>query len=162
MSDNQDTLKKKLADAEVLAGEMPKKRSSPVVISKESVVEVAKKRSATDILLWLVAIVCLISATLAPDYLSGFWAQASNTWVRLGVIVGLVILALICLAFTHQGRAFKTLLKDAGIELRRITWPSKHETTTYTWQVIVVTVIAGIVVWLLDNFFNYVIGFILG
>lgn len=69
--------------------------------------------------------------------------------------------AIICVALTHQGSAFKTLLTDSGVELRRITWPSKDETTTYTWQVIVVTIIAGIFIWLLDNLFNYVVGFIL-
>ncbi|MDO4426637.1 MAG: preprotein translocase subunit SecE [Moraxella sp.] len=162
MSDNKDTLEKKLADAKAMAGDMLQKRQNPVVVSKESVVEVAKQRSAKDIVLWLVAVFCLISATLAPDYLTAVWAPANNTWVRLGMTVGLVIVALLCLAFTNQGGAFKTLLKDASIELRRITWPSKNETTTYTWQVIVVTIIAGIIVWLLDNFFNYVVGFILG
>lgn len=134
----------------------------PRIIAKESVVEVAKTRSGLDIVLWLLAGVALIGATLSGEYLSGYWSPASNTWVRLGVIVGLVVFALLCLAFTHQGRAFKVLLKDAGIELRRITWPSKEETTTYTWQVIVVAIIAGILIWLLDNIFNYLVGLILG
>lgn len=134
----------------------------PRVIAKESVVEVATRRSGLDIVLWLIAMAALIAATLSGEYLSGYWAAASNTWVRLGVTVGLVVFALICLALTNQGRAFKVLLKDAGIELRRITWPSKQETTTYTWQVIVVSVIAGILIWLLDNLFNYLVGFILG
>lgn len=146
MSDNKNTLDKQ----------------SAVVISKQSVVEVAKQRSTKDIALWIVAIICLIAATLVPEYLGAYWAPANNTWVRIGIIVGLAIFALACLAFTHQGGAFKTLLKDAGVELRRITWPSKEETTTYTWQVIVVTVIAGILIWLLDNLFNNVVGLILG
>ncbi len=141
---------------------MLKKTPEPVVISKESVVDVAKKRSALDIVLWLIAVACVIAATLAPEYLPGMWAPANDTWVLIGVTLGLIVVALVCIALTHQGRAFKTLLKDAGIELRRITWPTKNETVTYTWQVIVVTVIAGILIWLLDNFFNYVVGLILG
>lgn len=162
MSDNKDTLEKKLADAKALAENMLEKRASARVIPQETVIEVAKKRSPKDIALWLVAIVSVVSATLLPEYLMGVWVPANNVWVRVGMTVGLVVLALVCLAFTHQGGAFKTLLKDAGIELRRITWPSKQETTTYTWQVLVVTVIAGILIWLLDNVFNHVVGFILG
>lgn len=162
MSDNKDKLETKLADAKALAKDMLNARKSAVVVSQESVVEVAKKRDPKDITLWLLAVVALIAATLAPDYLSGVWAPANNTWVRIGMIVGLVVFALICLAFTNQGSAFKTLLKDAGIELRRIVWPSKEETTTYTWQVIVVTAIAGVLIWLLDNLFNKIVGFILG
>lgn len=141
---------------------MSEHQHNPRIIAKESVVEVAKKRSGLDIVLWLVAIVALIGATLSGEYLSGYWAAASNTWVRLGVILGLVVLALICLALTHQGRAFKTLLKDAGVELRRISWPSKQETTSYTWKVIVVTIIAGVLIWLLDTLFNYLVGLVLG
>lgn len=136
--------------------------SNARVIAKESVVEVATRHSAKDVVLWIIALAGLIAATLLPNYLTGIWQPASNTWVKVAMTVGFVIVALICLALTHQGSAFKTLLKDAGIELRRITWPSKQETTTYTWQVLVVTVIAGILIWLLDNLFNYVIGWILG
>ena len=157
MSDNKDNL-----EQQTQVASPPKKTPEPTVVSKESVVDVAKKHSAKDILLWLIAVGCLISATLAPDYLSGHWTVASDVWVRIAITAGLVVVALVCLAFTHQGGAFKTLLKDAGVELRRITWPSKNETVTYTWQVIVVTIIVGILVWLLDNFFNYVVGFILG
>lgn len=162
MSDNKDTLEKKLADAKALAENMLEKRASARVIPQETVIEVAKKRSPKDIVLWLIAIASVVSATLLPEYLMGVWVPANNVWVRVGMTVGLVVLALVCLAFTHQGGAFKTLLKDAGIELRRITWPSKQETTTYTWQVLVVTVIAGILIWLLDNLFNHVVGYILG
>ncbi|MDO4250584.1 MAG: preprotein translocase subunit SecE [Moraxella sp.] len=162
MSNNKDSLEKRLQDAKEAANDLLKQRQEPIIISKESVVEVAKTRSAKDYILWIVALLCLIAATLVPEYLGAYWAPASNIWVRIAVIVGLVVVALVCIAFTHQGGAFKTLLKDAGVELRRITWPSKSETTTYTWQVIVVTIITGILVWLLDNLFNCVVGFILG
>ncbi len=53
------------------------------------------------------------------------------------------------------------LLKDAGIELRRVTWPGKDETIRYTWQVIVVMVIVGIFIWLIDTLFNQLFGLIL-
>lgn len=162
MSNNKDSLEKRLQDAKMAANDLLKQRQEPIIISKESVVEVAKTRSTKDYVLWIVALLCLVVATLVPEYLVAYWAPAGNIWVRIGIITSLVVVALVCLAFTHQGGAFKTLLKDAGVELRRITWPSKSETTTYTWQVIVVTIITGILVWILDNIFNKVVGFILG
>ncbi|OOS24134.1 preprotein translocase subunit SecE [Moraxella pluranimalium] len=136
-------------------------QKTPLTISKESVVEVAKTRTGLDSILWLLAIVALISSTLVSEYLPRYWAPANNIWTQIGITAGLVIFAFVCLALTHQGRAFKTLLKDAGIELRRVTWPTKDETIKYTWQVILVMIIVGILVWLLDMFFNYVIGFII-
>ena len=90
-----------------------------------------------------------------------YWAPASDEITQFGITIGLIVFALVCLAFTHQGRAFKTLLKDAGIELRRVTWPTKEETIRYTWQVLVVMAIVGFFIWVIDTFFNYLFGLIL-
>lgn len=168
MSDNKknpneapkDSLETRLADAKATAESLMNKRK-PVVVSQENVVDVATTRSGLDIVLWLIAILALISSTLISTYLPRYWAPATETMTQLLITAGLVILAVISLAFTHQGRAFKVLLKDAGIELRRVTWPTKNETFKYTWQVLVVMIIVGFIVWLLDNFFNYLLGFIL-
>ncbi|MFA9486117.1 preprotein translocase subunit SecE [Moraxella haemolytica] len=149
------------SQAETVASNSSGQQKKPIIISKENVVEVAKKRSGTDYILWLLAIVVLIGATLAPEYLPRYWVYANDIWIQLGITVVLVVFAIVCLALTHQGRAFKTLLKDAGIELRRVTWPSKDETIRYTWQTVLAIIIFGLVIWLLDNVFNKIVGFIL-
>ena len=160
MSNNQDNLDTKLSDAKARAESLLSKKTKPA--SENSAVEVAKTSSAKDIVLWLAAFAALIGATLVNQYLPGYWQPANDVWVRIGLIVALVVIALICLALTHQGRAFKILLKDATIELRRVTWPTKDETFTNTWQVIVVIGIVGFIVWLLDNFFNWFVGLFIG
>ncbi|OPH38025.1 MULTISPECIES: preprotein translocase subunit SecE [Moraxella] len=159
-NDTKSDLETRLADAKATAESLLNKRKA-VVVSEENVVDVATTRSGVDIVLWLIAIVALISSTLISTYLPRYWAPATESITQLLITAGLVLLAVICLAFTHQGRAFKVLLKDAGIELRRVTWPTKNETFKYTWQVIVVMIIVGFIVWLLDNLFNYLLGFIL-
>lgn len=164
MSDNKtnpkNDLENRLADAKATAENMLNQKKA-VVVSKENVVDVATTRSGVDVVLWLIAITALISSTLISTYLPRYWAPATSEINQLMITAGLVMLAVICLAFTHQGHAFKVLLKDAGIELRRVTWPTKNETVKYTWQVIVVMIIVGFIVWLLDNFFNYLLGFVL-
>lgn len=161
MSDNQDNLNTKLSDAKATAGGMLSK-GQHVSATNTSAVEVAKTGSAKDIILWLLAIVALISATFANQYLPGYWQAANDVWVRIAIIVALAVFAFLCLAMTNQGTAFKTLLKDASVELRRVTWPGKDETFQYTWQTLVVIAIVGFFIWVLDNFFVWFVGLFIG
>ena len=112
--------------------------------------------------MWIVAISLLIAATLVNQYLPAYWQAANSVWTRIAVIVVLVILAIGALALTNQGSAFKTLLLDSRVELRRVTWPSKAETTHYTWQVTLATAVLALLVWLLDTVFGQIIRLILG
>ncbi|WP_367109700.1 preprotein translocase subunit SecE [uncultured Psychrobacter sp.] len=162
MSNNQDNLDSKLSDAKADAGGMLTKGQHVSASNKTTAVEVAKTGSAKDMILWLLAAILLIGATLVNQYLPGYWQPANDVWVRIGIIVVLIISALVCLALTNQGSAFKTLLKDSAVELRRVTWPGKDETFQYTWQTIVVITIVGFFIWLLDNFFNWFVGIFIG
>lgn len=133
-----------------------------VIIHEPAAIEVAKRHSGKDIVLWIFAIVALIGATLVNQYLPAYWQPASSIWTRIAVIAALIIMAIIALALTNQGSAFKTLLLDSRVELRRVTWPSKAETMQYTWQVAVVTGILALLVWLLDTTFGQIIRMIIG
>lgn len=124
--------------------------------------QVVKPRSAKDMILWILAFVALISATLVTQYLPKYWQPASSKGTQIAVIVGLVVVALVLLALTRQGRSFKTLLLDARTELSRVTWPSKAETIQYTWQVLLGLGILALLVWILDTIFGQVIKLILG
>lgn len=157
MSNQQDNLEKKVSDAKQGAHNTLGKN-----LSGKSAVEVAKTHSPKDIALWIIALVALISATLVNYKLPGIWQPANDLWTRIGIIAALIILAIICLALTNQGRSFKVLLKDARIELRRVTWPSKNETTKFTWQSLLVIAIVALIVWLLDNFFTWLVGLFIG
>ena len=124
--------------------------------------EVVKNGSMLDIVFWVLALALLIGATLINQYLPAYWAPANNVWIRLGAIAASIILALVFLYATHQGKAFVSLLKDARIELRRVTWPTKPETISTTWQVLAVVVIMSLILWGFDNLFGWLIQSIIG
>ncbi|ELA09428.1 preprotein translocase subunit SecE [Moraxella macacae 0408225] len=153
----KNMLEKKLAElnGERVSGE-------PIIIRETPAIEVAKRHSAKDIALWLYAIIALIFATLVNQYLPAYWQPASNVWTRIGVIMALIISAFIALAFTNQGSAFKTLLLDSRIELRRVTWSSKAETMQYTWQSVVVSLILAFLVWVLDMTSSQIMQLVIG
>ncbi len=157
MSNKQDNLDKKLSDAKATAERLlqqKKRYSSPI--------ETVNKRTAKDYTLWFVAIISLISATLVNGYLPAYWAAASDIWVRIAIICALVVLAIVCFFLTSDGSDFKVLVKDAGVELRRVTWPTKAETIHWTWLSLLFIALFSLLVWILDLIFTQVVGFIIG
>ncbi|WP_111895444.1 preprotein translocase subunit SecE [Acinetobacter sp. MB5] len=124
--------------------------------------EVVRSGSPLDVVLWIVAITLFICATLVNQYLPAYWAPANNIWVRIGVILACIVVALGLLYATHQGKGFIRLLKDARVELRRVTWPTKQETVTTSWQVVLVVVIASIVLWCFDYALGWLVKLIIG
>ena len=109
-----------------------------------------------------IAIVLLIGSTMVNQHLPAYWAPANDIWVRIGVILACMIVALGLLYATHQGKGFVRLLKDSRIELRRVTWPTKHETVTTSWQVLLVVVVAAIILWCFDYIIGWFMKFIIG
>ena len=159
----QEKLDKKLEDAKQSARQLlGKSRRTTVSASGQTAIETAKSYTAKDMVLWLIAIVALIATTLVNSQLPGIWQPANDVWVRIGIVIALIVFAIGCLAFTNQGKGFKTLLSDAGVELRRVTWPTKSETFQYTWQVLLVIGIVAVIVWVLDNIFNRLVGIFIG
>ena len=124
--------------------------------------QIVKTGSALDIVFWIVALALLVGATLINQYLPAYWASGSNVWVRIGAIVACIVIALGLLYATHQGKAFAILLKDSRTELRRVTWPTKQETVSTTWQVLLVVVVASLILWGFDTIFGWLIQLIIG
>ncbi len=124
--------------------------------------DVSQKRSVIDPVFWVLALLFLMGSTLIPQYLPAYWAPASSIWVRVGAITGSIVLALILIYFTSQGKAFIRLLADSRVELRRIAWPTKIDTLHTTWIVLVVVVVMAIILWLIDLFFSWAIKLLIG
>jgi preprotein translocase subunit SecE len=124
--------------------------------------ELVKNGSPFDVILWIIALALLIAASLANQYLPQYWAPASDVWVRIGVIAACIIVAIGLIYATHQGKGFVRLLKDSRIELRRVTWPTKQETITTSWQVLVVVIITSLVLWGFDYVLGMLIKLIIG
>jgi preprotein translocase subunit SecE len=51
-------------------------------------------------------IVLLVGSPLVNQHLPAYWAPANDIWVRVGVILACIIVALGLLYATHQGKGF--------------------------------------------------------
>ena len=124
--------------------------------------EVVQSSSPLDYVLWGVALILLIASMMVNQHLPAYWAPANDIWVRVGVILACIVVALGLLYATHQGKGFVHLLKDSRIELRRVTWPTKQETVTTSWHVLIVVVVTSIVLWCFDYLLGWAIKLIIG
>ena len=136
--------------------------SDAPIPQKNNSAEVVKTGSPFDYVLWAIALILLVGALMTNQHLPAYWAPANDVWVRVGVILACIVGALGLLYATHQGKGFVRLLKDSRIELRRVTWPTKNETVTTSWQVLLVVIIAAIVLWCFDYILGWLMKFIIG
>ena len=136
--------------------------SDALIPQRNNPAEVVNSGSPLDYVLWVIALILLGSSMMVNQHLPAYWAPANDVWVRVGVILACIIVALGLLYATHQGKGFVRLLKDARIELRRVTWPTKQETMTTSWQVLAVVLVASIILWCFDYALSWLMKFIIG
>lgn len=137
-------------------------RSEAPIPQRNTSAETVKTSSPLDFVFWILAIVLFVGAMLTNQHLPAYWAPASDVWVRVGVILACIVVALGLLYATHQGKGFVQLLKDSRTEIRRVVWPTKQETITTSWHVLVVVVITSIVLWCFDYILGWAIKLIIG
>ena len=80
-------------------------------------------------------------------------------------VLGLFVVLGLSAYITYQtsfGRTVYTYVLDSKIELKKVSWPTKQETTQTALGVIVIVVIIGILLWLLDMLLAWAIGTLYG
>ena len=110
-----------------------------------------------DHLKWLLILVLLIAGFVANFYFSQVpWA------IRTAIgIVWLAILVAIAL-WTAQGQKAWTFIKAARVELRKVVWPTRQETTQTTLVVMAMVVVTALVLWGLDTLFFWAVSLVTG
>ncbi|MEX0952021.1 MAG: preprotein translocase subunit SecE [Gammaproteobacteria bacterium] len=63
---------------------------------------------------------------------------------------------------TAKGRYIWGFFQDSQIEVRKVVWPTRQETTQVTLLVIGMVIVVAILLWLLDMFLGWAIRLILG
>ncbi len=56
--------------------------------------EMVKTSSPFDFILWIIALALFGGALMTNQYLPAYWAPANSVWVRIGVILACIIVAL--------------------------------------------------------------------
>ncbi|MEW5839111.1 MAG: preprotein translocase subunit SecE [Pseudomonadota bacterium] len=108
------------------------------------------KATATSSTLDTVKLV-LALVVLAAGVFGFYWfEQVALTWriiamfAVVGVAIGLVLL-------TDLGRKLVSFSRESRVELRKVVWPTRKETTQITLIVLVLVFLIGLFLWLVDS-----------
>ena len=107
--------------------------------------------------LLLISLLLLLSGIVAFYYFS----EIRLFYRVLGLFV-LIGLSGFIVYQTNFGKTVYTYVVDSKIELKKVTWPTKQETTQTALGVLVIVVIIGILLWLLDMLLAWAIGTLYG
>ena len=93
---------------------------------------------------------------------------ANTLYASVGVFYrSLAVLALTAVAVglalqTESGRAAWDLAKESRVEVRKVVWPTRQETSQTTLIVVVVVILVGLILWGLDSSLSWGIQAVIG
>ncbi len=110
-----------------------------------------------DTLKWVIVLAFIAVGVIGNSYYAG-----ESLLYRVLALVALATVAAGVALTTQKGAAFREMLKEARIELRKVVWPTRVETGQTTAIVVVVVLIVALVLWALDSLFAWIIASLIG
>lgn len=93
----------------------------------------------------------IVVAWLVHNIVDKAWEGHDGISWLVGVAVGFF-----AVMFSWRNERFRTLSKEIVDELAAVTWPTKQETQTATFIVLVTSVVAAGVIFVIDRFWNLI------
>lgn len=110
-----------------------------------------------DNLKWLV-VVLLVAAGVGGNF---YFGNESLLYRVLALVALAVVAGLIALQ-TARGAAFWKLAKEARMEIRKVVWPTRQETTQTTLVVVAFVLLMALILWGLDSLLGWLVSRIIG
>ena len=101
--------------------------------------------SALDTVKLLLAIAVLVGGIVGYYYYPDM-----SVLVRAGGVLASVVIAIVIVMQTAKGRDMWQFIQTSRVELRKVVWPNRQDTTQTTLAVIVFVIILGVFFWGLD------------
>ncbi len=113
--------------------------------------------ASLDILKWVVVGVLVFAGAVGNAY----YAEQSLLYRVLALLAVAAVAGFIALQ-THQGRALWTLVNEARVEIRKVVWPTREETTQTTLVVLALVFVMSLILWGLDSLLGLVVSSVIG
>ena len=118
----------------------------------------AEKTSARDNMLWAAGLLVLLAGVFGFFQFSG---EVMTLFRVLGLLVALGV-AIAIVGRTERGRMMFAFVRETDVERRKVVWPNRQETMQTTLMVLVITVIAAILLFLMDTIFGWIVRRLIG
>ena len=116
-----------------------------------------KTTKAIEWLKWLLVIVISVAGIFCNWYYQEIWVL----WRALA-LVGAGVLTLLIALTTERGHALWDLAREARLEIRRVVWPTRPETTQTTLMVLGLILLASLLLWVLDSALSWLVKSVIG
>ena len=101
-----------------------------------------------------------------PLWMLAIWGNQHyanvSGWMRAGGVIAAFLVAGFIAFTTEKGRAVFEFTKEAHVEVRKVVWPTRQETMQTTLIVAIFVVIMALILWGVDLFIVWALGFIVG
>ena len=108
-------------------------------------------------MLWLIGLSLLAAAVWG----NSFYSYIGLLYRVIGVLLVMVV-ALTVISFTSFGSSAYSLIMQSTVEIRKVVWPNRTETTQTTFIVAAAVIVASLILWGLDSLFSLIMRAILG
>jgi preprotein translocase subunit SecE len=107
--------------------------------------------------LWLIGLSLLALAV---------WGNSFYSYIgllyRVIAVLLVIVAALTVISFTSFGSSAYGLIMQSTVEIRKVVWPNRTETTQTTFIVAAAVIAASLILWGLDSLFSLIMKAILG
>ena len=115
------------------------------------------KDTRFDMLKWLVVAALVVVGVVGNQYFS-----AEPILYRVLALLFVSAVAGLIGLQTSKGQAFWVLAKEARVEIRKVVWPTRQETTQTTLIVVAVVLVMALLLWGLDSLLGWLVSLIVG
>ena len=114
-------------------------------------------QSALDWSKWIVVVVIV-----AGGVFGNWYYQDQSLLYRVLALLALAAVAGLISFQTTQGRALWELMKESRVEIRRVVWPNRQETTQTTFIVVLLVLVFSLILWGLDSLLSLIVSTVIG
>ncbi|TWC36178.1 protein translocase subunit secE/sec61 gamma [Pseudomonas sp. SJZ079] len=115
------------------------------------------KDSRFDLIKWLLSAALVVVGVVGNQYFS-----AEPILYRVLALLVIAVVAGLVALQTTRGQAFFVLAKEARVEIRKVVWPTRQETTQTTLIVVAVVLVMALLLWGLDSLLGWLVSLIVG